>query len=316
MTRFRLLNWWISRTWTGWHIFFGICGTAICLVGMMTGVLQLTRWGTWGIGVLVIVHLLHAVLHQMDVYLKTLERVDRVPIFQMKQVTGFYLIVFLLAFMMLAWLGSYFPWKTAGGLIGGYLVAVIRWFVSLFFHGEQIPPQKPDRKPEHVGVLALPTGETSALAIWMDRILIVVFWIAVFAAVIWLCRLLIRRIFYWMSSLHFDGDEKQFLKPEQDRKKRLHEDKQRGNLGRRVGRMMDLSINGRIRGQYRSGIRRRLAKDQDQILSFLTPEETELLAGLEKNDEMRMRMHEIYEKARYSRTGCERSELEEMKNMR
>lgn len=319
MTRIRLINWWISRKWDALHLFFGLCGLAICLTGEMAGFPELARQGEWGIGILLLVHMVHAVLHHLDAYLKQIEEVDLVPAFQMKQVTGFYLILFLLAFVLTAWLGRYLPWKTFGGLAWRVIVTVIRGIVG-FFSGKPVEiVQDAFMKPETAAPLVLPSGETSLFARIFDHILTGVFWLASAVVLTMLLGRIILAVSRWLGTLHLDGDEKKFLVPGQDQISRLemvNSERQHDVWQNRLCHVMDRSVNGRVRARYRYVLRNRLLqKSVTQIRGNMTPEETEFHAGFAREDVRRLRMHELYEKARYSEHGCEREELEEMKRL-
>ncbi len=340
MTKIPLINWWISKKWDAWHLFLGLCGLSVCLTGLLAGFPALSRVGEWGIGMLLFLHMFHAVLHRLDQYLGQTKDVDLVPAKQMKQVTGFYLSLFLMIFVLVAWLGRYLPWGRVGGFVWNLFVIFVRAVIGLFSGTSGREVEEAASKPESGGEFALPYGETSRLAQLLDQLLVVLFWVAAVVFLVWLGYQLIHRTAQWLGSFRFDGDEKCFLNPKEDQIQKL-EGRGQGSpmtvLHDRIMRIWDRSVDGRIRAKYRRLVRMRLQMNREGrnterwtkpgrikerrragqqlepcMFAAMTPEETELHAGFDKGDPKRQQMHEIYEKARYSEYGCVQEELEKI----
>ena len=55
MTRFRMLNWWISQKLDNLHIILALIGVLICLTGIISGETEFCRYGSAGLTVLGVV---------------------------------------------------------------------------------------------------------------------------------------------------------------------------------------------------------------------------------------------------------------------
>ncbi|MGN0157669.1 MAG: hypothetical protein ACI39W_00790 [Brotaphodocola sp.] len=322
MTKFRMINWWISKNLNTLHSVFFFAGIVVCLVGILAERQFLTVLGQWGMLIFLLIHLIHMVLHGLHRYLETFQDVDQIPVTQIKQVTGFYLVIFLFVLLLLIWVGNILPWRQAGRSIWGIILHVIRWFVSLFPKSGSKSIMEEPLNRESAGVMGLPVGETTIFAMILDQVLYVIFWTAFTTVLVWgFCRAM-HCIARRMGTLHFDGDEKTFLEPELLREKSRKTESKLSGLHDRMRRGLDRSINGSIRRRYRKCVTAQLAahaREQRKAVfikeqfAFLTPEEIEYLSGFEMTDPNRLRIHEIYEKARYSKSGCEKADMEAMK---
>lgn len=80
------------------------------------------------------------------------------------------------------------------------------------------------------------------------------------------------------------------------------------------GKPFDFSPAARIRRTYRKAINRHRGR-RKTILTWMTPEEVERHAGLPE-DAAHKQLHILYEKARYSETGCTVEDLQLLKAMK
>ena len=317
MTRSCIINWWIGRKLDDLHIALGIFGILLSMAGTFSGYPLLTRIGDGGLLFLAVVHLLHLHLHRSQACFKSYEQFDRLPIRQIKLVDAFFMAVFLLAFLLLAFAGTYLPWKALGDVLGNGLLLFIRWLLQLFPVPDQLPvPEEGGGGPAAL-MPDLPAGETSPVARFLEKVFYLLALILAVRLVVWLVVWGIRRLLRFLGSLRFDEDEKIFLEPESFKEKAVKERKL--SFFRRYMPVFDRTHAGRIRRLYWRRVRQRLEQQEDPSLSgrlsAMTPAQIQQELGLWAEGEGACRAHTLYEKARYGGAGCSREEEEEMRTL-
>ncbi|MDO5417311.1 MAG: hypothetical protein Q4F29_08935 [Lachnospiraceae bacterium] len=315
MTRFRWLNWWISKKMENVHLFLAILGICVCLAGELAAFPSWTAAGRSFLLLVVLVHLIHKNLHYFGYYLKQYEDTDRLPAEQMKQVNGFLLGIFSLIFLAVSLGGLLLPWGHLGRLLKQLVTAFLRWLLKW------LPGAEPELVPEtetgqaDFSMPELPAGETSALALFLDRFLTALCWCLIGAAVVWFLIKQIRRLVEYLGNLHLDEDEKVFLRPEavEDQLER----RKAGGSARRgwhfLGkRRLERTNEGRIRRMYQRRIEEGIRSREEAAgrLSYMTPEELEEAAALADSERI---AHGLYEAARYSREGSSAEDVEKMR---
>lgn len=331
MTRFPIVNWWISRKMDQLHLILAICGILACLLEVFGDFPVLSVWGTRSLTVLAVIHLVHYHLHCFWRYLQDYQECDRLPVQQMKQSNALLMGVFLLAFCICLVMGRHLPWKAVGSFLGNLILTGIRWLVRLFPHSENQLVPEISQGSGSPGMPELPAPATSPIALILERVLSV---ILAAAALLFFLRLFLRglqKLAEYMGRVHLAEDEMVFLKPESIREKM--KDKEKKFFWNRYFPRFDHTREGRIRRMYWQCIQERMdqrpngqvlqgrKKQTDQTqrnisrsMSSMTPYQLEQAAGIWKSEgaSARSRFHHLYEKARYSREGCSKEEERQM----
>lgn len=218
MTRFPIINWWISRKMENPHLILAIIGSLACLFGEFGGYPAVTVFGTRFLTVLAVIHLVHVHLHCFWQYLQDYQSCDRLPLHQMKRINAFLMMIFLLAFGALLVIGWHLPWKAAGSFLGGLILAVIRWLVRLLPYSEEELVQETSQSGGLSGMPDLPAGTASPVAQFLEQAAAV---IALAVTVMIILRLFWRgllRLAEYIGNVHLAEDEMVFLKPESVRR--------------------------------------------------------------------------------------------------
>lgn len=332
MTRFPMVNWWISRKMDQLHLILAICGSLVCLLGVFGNFLALSVWGTRSLTVLAVIHLVHYHLHCFWRYLQDYQECDRLPVQQMKQSNAFLMGVFLLAFCVCLVIGWHLPWKAASSFLGSLILNGIRWLVRLFPHSENELVPEVSQGASSFGMPDLPASATSPIALILERVLSV---ILLAAAVLLFLRLFLRglqKLVESMGRVHFAEDEMVFLKPESIREKMKDKEKKffwnryfprfdhtrEGRIRRMYWQCIQERMDQRSKGQMPAGRQKKADQTQRSIsppMSSMTPYQLEQAAGLWNAEEpmAHSRFHHLYEKARYSQKGCSKEEEQQMK---
>lgn len=139
----------------------------------------------------------------------------------------------------------------------------------------------------------------------LDEILRVLFDIAFVLLLLWgLWKILLACYKKILSIFQFDGIETREFVAFQAEKKNIY---QKPNRERPL--FTDRSANGRVRKLYKRTIKKNL-KYQQTISTSATPLEVENQVGVEN-----IVLHQTYEKARYSKDGCNSKDYEEVKKI-
>ncbi|MDO5349543.1 MAG: hypothetical protein Q4E86_06335 [Lachnospiraceae bacterium] len=332
MTRFPIVNWWISRKMDHLHLILAICGSLACLLGVFGNFPVLSVWGTRSLTVLAVVHLVHYHLHCFWRYLQDYQECDRLPVQQMKQSNALLMGVFLLAFCVCLVIGWHLPWKAAGSFLGNLILTGIRWLVRLLPHSEnQLVPEISQGAGSY-GMPDLPASAASPIALILERVISV---ILLAAAILLSLRLFLRglqKLVEYMGSVHFAEDEMVFLKPESIRERQKGKEKKffwsryfprfdhtrEGRIRRMYWQCIQERMNQRPNGQVFQGRQKQTDQTQRSIsppMSSMTPYQLEQAAGIWKSEGAAApsRFHHLYEKARYSQEGCSKEEEQQMK---
>ena len=99
MTRFRLINWWISHKFENLRFFFTGGGILVCLAGIFGEMPFLAKGGAEFLLVVFLVILIHENLRRFWLYLENHQESCRLPTEQMKRVNAFLLGCFLAVFL-------------------------------------------------------------------------------------------------------------------------------------------------------------------------------------------------------------------------
>ncbi len=299
MTRSRIINWWIARKLDSFHICLAAGGGFACLAGILTERPALAKGGGIFLLILAVVFLLHENLHRFWDYLENHQDLDRLPAGQMKRVNGFLLCCFLAVFLILVFLAGFFPWQAAGELLLSGVRAVFRFLASLLPESTEEYTMTQGGTGELFASMTAFAGEGEGNPFW-DWISYILAAVIAVGFGLFLLYTAVRKLVEYLGSLSFDGDEKVFIKPEETAERR-------GRRGRRRSFLAGLMPAGgghaeRVRRLYQKSIRESLGpggRAKERRFACMTPEQIEETAGIAEAE-----LHQLYEKARYSRDGC------------
>lgn len=314
MTRSRIINWWIGRKLDDLHIFFALFGAAVSIVGVLGGYPRLEQIGNGSLLILAAVHLLHLYLHRFQAYLGSHKAYARLPVRQMRQVSGAMMALFLAAFFLLAAAGSFLPWRTLGELLRSGLALFFKW-AALFFTSSQEPVPEEGGGGIDEFLAELPAGETSPVALFLEKVFYVAALSLLALLFFWLLLRGVKRLVRFLGSLHLDEDEKIFLEPESKEERGAGAGKP--SFFVRVKPLFDRTHEGRIRRLYwgwvQQGIRRKKDPSLPGRLSRMDPAQIEAELGPSAEGKDHGRIRALYEKARYGSGGCSLEEVEQMR---
>ncbi|MBR6321477.1 MAG: hypothetical protein IKR59_01290 [Lachnospiraceae bacterium] len=101
-----------------------------------------------------------------------------------------------------------------------------------------------------------------------------------------------------------NSDEEEFISNEQDDREGAPDT----NFFTRIREVFDPNPNVVIRRAYK----KRIKKQKKGIIYSMTPEELEEYTGIPEGEERQV-LHELYEKARYSKAGCDNTDVQRLK---
>lgn len=300
MTIRKLLNYWFKKKRTGFYLWMGM-GTAVLyfagfvLRSASPGLsIVLHRLGFAGFLMVVTAFFIHLNLHAVHWFLDHFKDTDRLPKKQMAMVNSFCMTLFLClclgALPGAAW--ALEPlWQALGRWFAGRTSLEKAVYPALHMEAEAMD------SPDLSSLLGEPKP-TPPWVVMLDQFLRAA--ACVFVAVLLVMAVLaaLRSIWAWITRpRQFDSDEKIYLTPTWSllSKKRP---KTEGLLGFRAK-----TYSEKIRRQYRRDILALSKKKKTILPASSSPSELEQAVGLENPV-----LHELYEKARYGREECTKSD--------
>lgn len=245
---------------------------------------------------LAVIVLIHLNLHASHEFLKLFQNQDHFPKKQMEHVNSFCMTVFL---------GITLFFMTGLSLLLEPLWPVIRqWFASLNHPAQPQSPVLEELRPapsEAIDYSAV-FGEPAPPSAWMkivDQLFTVIWYVLLAAIALLLLRNMFLSIWNWITRpRQFDDDEKIYLKPT------LSMAGEKASEPREKEFFYFLSYNGKIRRYYRKKILIQQKKQKKSVPpAWASPAELEKASGIEDQT-----LHQVYEKARYSRQGGNESD--------
>lgn len=297
----KILCRWVRGSVDGLHIFLAASLMAVWIAGWQGEMEWVKSAAYWGMGGLILVHLIHWGLASCGDFLELYEETDRLPAKQIQMVCriflGFLLAALGLFIVVLPNLELGGLWRT----LGNGILRIIRFLLSFL--------------PEGSGEAAAQTGGTmSAMtspllseggepALWVEILEIVVqvlVSLGLAALAVWGLYRLFGRFREWFAKSAWDGDEKIFLAPE------VHKERAKTKKEKGFRLFPDQSYSGRVRRLYKRTLKRAA---KGNLSASATPTELEQAAGLSFPEGG---LHDLYEKARYSETGAKREDWERL----
>lgn len=303
----KLFNYWISKNRSSFFLFAAFCLGAVYLVGfMMTRYempemsILLRRIAFIGLLILAVIFLVHQNLNAFYDFLRIFKDTDHLPQKQISYVNSFCMTVFL----GITLIGS----LIMVALTEPVWKAIFDWFASR----PEMTLSEPIIPPEQQGGIDLeqlsklagqgPVAPEWVKYIWQafDIVMFVIFWICVVLAL----RSLLRNVWgFIIKPRHFDEDEKIYLKPTLNMPFEGNSPAADGKKD--SGLRYLLSADARIRRHYRKTILtgRKLKHQTAPPPEWASPAELERSAAVDNQT-----LHQLYEKARYSREECTEEE--------
>lgn len=298
MTIRKLLNYWFLKKREGFYLF-----CAFLLGGMYAAGLLMEMYASHSLAAflqsaafigflfLAILVLIHLNLHASHEFLKLFQDQSQFPKKQIEHVNSFCMTIFLGI--------TLFSMSGLSFLLEPLWSVICRWFASIKRPASEPPPtpveiSSSNSVPPDLSALF---GEPAPPPPWM-KIVDLFFTAAGYLLIAIICLALLRflclSIWNWITKpRHFDDDEKLYLKPTLAMAAKKTGEEKIGGI------FYSLSYSGKIRRYYRKQIllhQRKLKKPAPP--SWASPKELENASGIQ--DET---LHQIYEKARYSRQG-------------
>lgn len=290
----------------GVHIFLAVVLTGVWLVGWQLEADGVKEAAYYGISIVAVLHILHWGLQSCQKFLELHQETDRLPVRQIKGVCGIFLGALLALLVILI---AVVPRMDLTLLYRALRRAAswLAWLIGILFPGEQSQEAAPEEAaPAQFAPppWAAEAGEPSAFVKFLEVLLQWMVWIVLAAFVIWILYRIFVRIRRYLSQVNWDSDEKVFLEPEifAERAGKTKKKRPRGLL-------WDRSYSGKIRRLYQKRLREAAGKKRTMLSPSWTPEELEKAAGVEFPEGG---LHDLYEKARYSREGAEKEDWEHL----
>lgn len=303
MTIRKILNYWFMKKRDGFYLFLALLLAAAYVAsifiehyGYDSQASILKSASFVGFLFLAVIVLIHLNLHASHEFLKLFQNEDHFPQKQIEHVNSFCMTVFLgITLFSMAGLS----------LLLEPLWPVIRqWFAS-----RKHPVQLQPPVPEEIGMIPSEAfnfsavfGEPAPPPAWMkivDQLFTVIGYALIAAIGLFLLRTMFLSIWNWITRpRQFDDDEKIYLKPT------LSMAGEKASEPREKEFFYFLSYNGRIRRYYRKKILIQQKKQKKSVPpAWASPAELEKASGIEDQT-----LHQVYEKARYSRQGGNESD--------
>ncbi len=299
----KFVNYWISRPRDGFYVFLAVCFAVLYAAGVTIArydrpemSVLLKRIGFIGFLALAVLVFIHKNLNAFYEFLRMFKDTDHLPQKQISYVNSFCMTVFLIAAVILI--------AAAAAAAGPLWQIISAWFSGL---PRASASPRPEPEPVRGGDTMTPNlaellGDGGPAPAWvklLDAVFEKLGFLLIAAAALFLLWHIGKSLWGFLTRpRHFDEDEKIYLKPTLNMQLNI---KPRDREGGPDGLRYHLSYNARIRRHYRREILsgRKKQKQNGAPPPWAAPAELESTSGLD--DEL---LHNLYEKARYSREGC------------
>ncbi len=245
-------------------------------------------------------------------FLESNERIENLPVNQMKGISRILLGIFLVFFIAGMLLTPYLPVSSLADGAGRLLRMLIRRILMclLWIFTREAPHMEFFEESTQGEMPMAEGGETSALAQFLSSLLVTVAGILLAAGMVYL----LVRTFYELYRRFYEKhpqttDDSEFLW-ENPLKVRIVKNRQKKQLQAEKG------INQKIRHLYKKNIRKQFG-GRTQIPATKTTTELEqmLMEETDETWEQKVQRIRLYHKARYSQYECSKQELETMKQI-
>ena len=246
----------------------------------------------------IISYLVHMNRHNFYRYINQSEKVSNLPVEEIRIKNNLFLFGFLVIAAAAIFLFLLLPTEALTEMIKSvfsYIAGIFTWLVSgLFNSGEESKVEDFDFAGEAQKDFG--AAQSPVWAVILDIIIKIFAFILIAALSVWLIYIIYKKLSQSFKRKRKYTEVREFILPEM-----LRERTKDKETKKEPGLLFDMSPNGRMRKLYVRRIKK--AGKRMKIPGSYTPEEIEDFAGLAK-DEERTGLHECYEKARYSKEGC------------
>ena len=303
----KYVNWKLENL----HLLLAITSICLCIAEWFGDLSGFARYGYILFCCTAVSWLLHLNLRNLHQYMTQNRDVSHLPARQIRLINRLFLTIYLALTGAAMFLFPKLPYQGALRTLGHVLKSLISALLKLLFrNGPDTLPEEPPVGETPMMDFSMFPNDGSGPSLWLK---ILEFFLELLGTVllILLVFLLLRAVYRKITdALHklfaSEQETREFLMPD------LRQEKLSREETRKERRLFtDLSPDGRIRKLYIRSIRR-LQKREQIIPRSSTPQEIEGCVKLEKTAG-NLLLHEVYEKARYSRDGCSSSDLADLK---
>ncbi|MDO4295387.1 MAG: hypothetical protein Q4D90_04400 [bacterium] len=249
----------------------------------------------------VLLFLLHKNLHAQYRFLKLHRSFDHLPVKQMRRVNAVFISGFLVVTSVLMGLLPFFRLGSLLRPLRQGILYLLRWLLQGLEAGESETVAAQSPMGAFGGFPPLEEYEASWLSLLLEGLLEIIGYALLLLVLVYLLYALYRSLCRLFQAREFDDDEKVFLAPTF-----FGESIKASNKQEKKKLWRDFSYSGRVRRHYKRMVQKRRGKKQS-IPPAAAPREIEQLLQFGGEKEL---LHLLYEKARYSREGCEKAEWE------
>lgn len=300
----RIINYWITHSMSGVHISAAVIAVFLQVLTAVGANPILAKCGTWLFAAGVIHFIVHTNLHRQYHFLLDDRNTRSIPLKQIKCFNRRAIVLYILVSMAVIAAAADFGGLQIAGRLAGLckfcFYTVIAWFLSnCGLDTGKVPPEY------RFGTLrqgrAAQDRETIEVILGYLQVALVIIGIIVIAAII---VSVVRRILSESS-------------PGGSTRKRLSQSSEKLYSGMDTEgrlRIWNNDPNAGIRKMYYKEVRK-LNRRRKRLRKDYTPMEIERTVGF-PNDSYYLRLHELYEQARYSDMGCTKEDYNSLKELR
>lgn len=258
-----------------------------------------------------IIALAYMNLTSLDGYLAVNRDVQNVPVKTIGRTNYFMLGGYLLLTLGIMIVMPLLGLDRAVAAFGRGFMRLIRYLASLRDGEDYVPEMMEESVAEQEqdmgGMGGFPDSNPTPL--WLEALyqaltvaISVVVGIVILIAIIYGIYRLVKAFYRPQRE---NSDEQEFITAEEDSR----EDAPDSNFFTRIREVFDPSPNVVIRRAYK----KRIKKQKKGVILSMTPDELEEYTGIPEGPERQI-LHELYEKARYSKAGCDSTDVQRLKN--
>ena len=297
---------WVANPMRTFHVLIAIIAAASYTVAGLSGYTWLIALGDV-LAVFGIVHFfVHAHFHRQYCFLTDNLRTYKMPKKKMRRINGSFLLIFAVVLCC----GMAVAREIYTGTLLEKLRLILNKIFGIFFSTqglgkEDLIVQKGQSMLGTLGNIA-PTKNGDFWDATVDSIQTIVMIVGVIL-LLTLCIVLIVGLIRRAIKTAGGSEKRTHWHETPDREETIVQ----GRKERK--KRLDFSPNARVRRRYARCIHRNLKRGQ-AVPDYMTPSQIESMVALPPEDQYRF-LHQIYEKARYSKSGCTAQEAEQAKSL-
>lgn len=305
----------------GFHTVVALVSCIFYIIGDIFGMADHIRTGKIIFFIGIISYLVHLNQHHFYRYINQSENISNFPEEEIRLKNNLFLFGFLVIAAAAMFIFLLLPTEELTEIIKNffsYIAGVFtRWILGIFNYSGKRKNKDFDlteKMDKNFDFASKPENDSGGSrspfwALVFDMFIKIVSFAVIAALSICLIYIIYKKFSEVIKRKRKYAEVREFILPEMLREgMKNKETKKEGRL------FLDMSPNGRMRKLYIQRVKK-AGKKGMRIPGSYTPEEIENFAGLAE-DEDRAGLHECYEKARYSKNGCNGTEIRELKGRR